>query len=361
MDNSYSDSILEVDVSRIVQNYKYLCSSTPNSRCAAVVKADAYGLGVKDIAPSLVSAGCDVFFVATLDEAISLRSYIGAGKDIYVFHGVKSGEEQAFIEYDIRPVINDFYQLEIWAKYSISKAVKLPAIIHIDTGMNRLGVSYDEVDQLHGNEYLDKIDVQYFMSHLSCITEEGHPLNAEQVERMRRIKNMFGKPCSLSNSRGVVADNKYHFDLVRPGSMLYGVRGNACHTEIKNVASLKAKIIQIRELKSDSFVGYGAMSAVKKGERIAVVPVGYADGYQRVLSNNSFGYFGQHKVPLVGRVSMDMVIFNISQIPRDEVNIGDYVEIFGDSQRVDEVADRAGTIGYEILTGLGKRCKRVYI
>ncbi len=360
MENKYSDSILEVDISKIIENYNYLKKSSNGAICSSVVKSDCYGLGAKNIAPKLKDAGCEVFFVATLDEAIDLRKNLGKEPKINVFHGVKFGEEDAFENYNITPVINDFYQLELWSKYSISQSKKLPSIIHVDTGMNRLGFTYKDTDKLLDSEDLQFLDIKYIMSHLSCITEEGHPLNSQQVERMAILKNKFKLPCSLSNSRAIFAGDQYHFDMVRPGSMLYGIKGNACHTKIKNVATLKAKIIQIRDVDEDSFVGYGAMAAVRKGEKIAVVPIGYADGYQRILSNNSHAHIDGVEVPLMGRVSMDMVIINITQFPEGQIKIGDFVEFFGQYQRVDELAERANTIGYEIMTSLGSRYKRIY-
>lgn len=361
MRTDHSDSILEVKLDRVASNFKHLCSSSGSAACSAVVKANAYGLGVGPIAEKLYETGCRNFFVATLDEAIELRYFLDKKAKIHVFHGVKSGEEGEFVKYDLIPVINDFYQLEIWSEHSKELGNKLPCIIHIDTGMNRLGISYERLDELEESGLMDKVDVRYMMSHLSCIIEEGHPLNRSQAEKMRIIKERFNIPCTLANSRGVIAGEEYHFDMVRPGSMLYGIKGNACHTKIQNVVTLKSKIIQLRKVESDSFVGYGAMAAVKKGERLAVVPVGYADGYQRILSNNSHGYIGKKKIPMVGRVSMDMVIFNISDIPENEVNIGDHIELLGESQRVDELAERANTIGYEIMTSLGDRYKRIYI
>ncbi len=357
----FSDSTLEIDLSAIKHNYKLSAEMANGSRCGAVVKANCYGLGVSEIVPVLVNAGCSDFFVATLDEALELSEIEEtASSDIYVFHGIKTTEVEEFNFRNITPVLNDISQVEIWSAYARKINKVLPAIINFDTGMNRLGINYNDAGKLARSEMLQSLDIKYLMSHLSSITSPEHPLNKLQLERVENIRKTFPKiPVTLANSRGVFEGRQYHYDLVRPGCYLYGIRGSS-GAEVKNVVTLRARIIQIREITEDGFVGYGADYEVKKGARIAVVPVGYADGYNRILTGNSYAYYNNIKIPLIGRVSMDMTIFDVSGIPKSQINIGDEVELIGDNIGVDEVACNAQTIGYEILTGLGSRLLRKY-
>jgi alanine racemase len=227
--------------------------------------------------------------------------------------------------------------------------------------MNRLGFNWQDASKVASIPDLKFLDIKYVMSHLACIVEDDHALNKDQLIRINDVrKNFPDAPVTLANSKGIVAGKCYHFDMVRPGSALYGIRGSSKTLALKNVVTAKAKILQIRDVLEDGFVGYGATQAVKKGTRLAVCPLGYADGYLRSLSHNTFAFYDGIKLPLVGRVSMDMTIFDISDVPADEIKVGDELELFGDNYKVDEVARHAGTIGYEILTNLGCRYKRVY-
>ena len=361
IENKYSDITLEVCTESIRHNYRYLCSKASNSVCAVVVKADCYGLGVNNIAPVFQDEGCRDFFVANFDEALNLRSILSDNSNIYVFHGVKEGEHEGFYQNNIIPVLNSFSQLEMWSDYSKQIGKKLPCIIHIDTGLNRLGINFEDLQKLYDFKPNEKLDVRYFMSHLSCILQPGHPLNHEQLEKTRVINSYFpDKPITLANSKGVIASEDYHFDMVRPGSALYGIKGKHYHGDIRHSVIVKGRIIQIREVQNDGFVGYGATKAIKKGSRLAVVPIGYADGYMRILSDNIHAYFGEFKIPAVGIISMDMTIFDISDIPESQINEGDEIELVSSRIPVDELAEKAGTIGYEIMTSFGSRYKRVY-
>lgn len=360
MNKSHSDITLEVDLGAIIYNYKILQNLASPAITASVVKANAYGLGVEKVAPALYSAGCRDFFVATLDEALQLTKILGPDANCAVFHGVKRGEETLFSENNIIPVINDIYQLELWHHRAKVEGLELPAILHFDTGMNRLGFNWQDAKQISESSLLKNLDIRFLMSHLSSAEDPANPLNNEQLKRINEVRKYFPKtPVSLSNSWGVLSDKCYHFDMTRPGCALYGVKGNS-KANIKHVITAKAKIIQLREMAEDGFVGYGASQNVKKGARLAVAPLGYADGYLRSLSNKSYAFFNGKKLPLVGRVSMDLSIFDISAVPANEIKPGDEIEMIGNHYTVDEVAANAGTIGYEILTSLGGRYKRVY-
>lgn len=360
MNNLISDSTLEVNLEAILHNYRLLASQAPNSACGAVVKANAYGLGVQKVAPSLFSAGCRDFFVATLAEGIELSGILSPDVNIYVFHGIKKGEESYFYDNGLTPVINDIYQLDAWIKCAQDVAHKLPAILHFDSGMNRLGINYELAEKIANYDNLKMLDVKYIMSHLVNAENPEDSINKVQLQRLWEVKKHFPHcKISLANSKGIEVGENFHFDLLRPGCGLYGVKGES-NIALKNVINLKTKILQIREVSEDGFVGYGATTKVNKGERLAVVPIGYADGYLRSLSNNSYAVFSGHKLPLLGRVSMDLTIFDISNIPAGQIKQGDYLEILGDNYTVDEAAKNSGTIGYEILTSLGNRYNRVY-
>jgi alanine racemase len=360
MNNIVSDSILEVNLDSILQNYSKLASFAPSSVCGAVVKANAYGLGVKKIAPSLYSVNCRDFFVATLQEGLELSNILSPDANIYIFHGVKNGEERYFYDNGLIPVINDIYQLDIWIKCALDVAHKLPAILHFDTGMNRLGFSYQLAEKISNYDNLKMLDIKYVMSHLVNAENQNDSINEKQLQRFWQVKKYFPRSkLSFSNSRAITSGEKFHFNLLRPGCGLYGVNGES-NAGLKNVFNLKSKVIQIREIEEDGFVGYGSTASVKKGSRIAVVPVGYADGYLRSLSNNSYAKFLEYKLPLLGRVSMDLTIFDISNIPAGQIKQGDYIELIGDDYNIDKIAKNAGTIGYEILTSLGSRYNVVY-
>lgn len=358
MQKTHSDITLEVDLGAIQHNYKLLRSLAGHALCSSVVKANAYGLGVAKVAPALYAAACRDFFVATADEALELVKILPPEAKIYVFHGVKKGEEDEFAENNIIPVINDFYQLEEWGHKAKVEGLKLPAILHFDTGMNRLGFNWTDAKKVSLKDALRFLDVKYVMSHLSSAENQEDEQNTLQLKRMNEVRKHFPKALvSLSNSWGTLGAKCYHFDMVRPGCALYGVRGNST-AGLKHVATAKAKILQIREVTEDGFVGYGATKEVKAGAKLAVVPLGYADGYLRSLSNKGYAFLREREFPLVGRVSMDLTIFDVTSATK--IKVGDELELIGNNYTVDDIAKNAGTIGYEVLTNLGSRYKRVY-
>lgn len=361
MQTRYSDSTLTVDLSAIADNYRLLKKQLKNAECACVVKSNAYGLGVEEVAKTLLRAGAGKFFVATIDEAVNLRQILQS-KDIYIFHGFLKGQESALIENRLVPVLNSIEQVINWADYSKKTNLKMPCIIHIDTGMNRLGLSNNELDEFIEKNLQDYLDIKYIMSHLACADVKDHPLNKKQLDEISRISKCFsGIPISFSNSFGVFLGKNYHFDLARPGMALYGLNPTPDRENpMKTTAFLSSKIIQIREIDTPSCVGYGATCELPAGARVATLPVGYADGYLRSLGNSAFCYFKKHKLPVVGRVSMDLIMVDISNVPNGQINVGDEIEIMGKNISADDLAKTAGTIGYEILTRLGARYKRFY-
>ncbi len=349
-------AILEVDLAALVANYEILKQRAAPAECAAVVKADAYGLGADRVAPVLAAAGCETFFVAHLMEGIALRRVLGGEASIYVLNGILPGTEGDFAAHDLRPVLNTLAQLDICPG---------AAALHLDTGMNRLGLSPDDAAALAAAPgRFENIDLRLIVSHLACADEAGHEMNEQQRQLFDRLRvKLPAKPASLANSSGIFLGPGYHHDLVRPGIALYG--GNptpGTANPMAQVVRLTGRIIQVREIDTPQSVGYGATHRATGPRRIATVPVGYADGYLRSLSGQGMGRLAGISVPIVGRVSMDLITLDVTEVPEEAAQAGALVDLIGGGgDTIDEVAARAGTIGYEILTSLGRRYHRRYV
>jgi alanine racemase len=349
---------LAVSLPALLSNYRLLRSRHAKNSIAAVVKANAYGLGVKEVSLALWEDGCRDFFVATLAEGIELRSVLPHA-NIGVFQGLFASEEKEFAHHRLAPVLNDISQVECFIKYE-SWNGNNNIILHIDTGMTRLGLS--ESDLKH--PILSKFQTPnptLIISHLACADSPAHPKNAEQLARFRAALAHFpGAKASLANSAGIFLPPEFHFDIARPGCALYGINPANGKNPMRHVATLSAPVLQIRELDRDEHIGYGATAAAKKGSRIAIIGIGYADGYFRSLSNRGAAYIEEHKAPLIGRISMDMVALDISAMPQAQITAGSRAEFINDKQTVNDIAAQCQTIGYEIFTRIGNRVKRVY-
>ncbi len=352
---------LHVDLEAIRRNWRKLAEEVHPAACAAVVKADAYGLGVAQVAPALFREGCQDFFVATTEEGVQLRNLLPKAR-VFVFHGPAAGEESHYLQHALIPVLNDPGQMERWRK--VSEGSRTIAALHVDTGMCRLGLSPAEATVvLLDQQGLRTARVALVMSHLACASTPEHPLNREQLATMQSYSAMLpmDMPISLANSAGIYLGRDYHYSLARPGCALYGISPNTdLPNPMEEVATLTAPILQIREIDRVQTVGYGATRSVGVGARVATLQLGYADGFMRVLSNNISGYIGPHEVPVLGRVSMDMVCVDVTKVPFRLLEERPRVELLGPHQGVDEVAKLAGTIGYEVFTRLGQRVRRVY-
>jgi alanine racemase len=357
-----SQSTLRVDLDAICANYDTLRAELNGAACASVVKADAYGLGATHVGPALAAAGCTDFFVAHLGEGRILQAVLPRGANIYVLSGLLAGEETEFAESGLIPVLNDPGQIERWATAARAAGRRLPACLHFDTGMSRLGLSASDATTLMADPLaLAGLDIQYVMSHLACSDEPLHPLNAQQLARFQNLRAGFpALRASLANSSGIFLGPAYHFDLVRPGAALYGINPLPGQpNRLRQVVRLEGKILQIHEVDPPASVGYGATHRVANRTRIATVAAGYADGWPRSLSNRGSAYIGDIRVPAIGRVSMDLITLDVTTAPG--ALAGDSVELLGAHLPVDDVAEVAGTIGYELLTRLGMRYHRVYI
>lgn len=357
-----SQSVLTVDLGAVAANYRLLRARLSGARCGAAVKADGYGLGAARIAGALARAGCEDFFVADLGEAIALRETLPPGARIYVLNGLLPGEAEEFCRHGIVPVLNDLGQIAAWAAAAHAAGRPLPAIVHFDTGMSRLGLPPAEAACLADDpSRLSGIDLHYVMSHLACADEPEHPLNRAQLAEFGALRQRFQNvAASLANSSGIFLGPDFHFDLARPGCALYGINPVPGHPNpMTPVARLEAKILQLREIDPSRTVGYGAAHRVTAKTRVATVAAGYADGWLRALSGRGGAYVGDIRVPFVGRVSMDLITLDVTAAPR--VRVGDSVELMGEHLPVDDIAATAGTIGYEVLTRLGSRFHRRYI
>ena len=356
---------LTVDLSAIVANWQLLRSNFTGQECAAVVKADAYGLGMVPVSTALSNAGCHTFFVATLEEAIALRAALPDVR-ILVFHGVQAGEEFAFAAHRLIPVLCSREQIARW-KPVAAEHVHAISALHIDTAMGRLGLQQEEFAALMREEpdMPERTRAGLLMSHLACASEPEHPLNAEQLALLTEAAALApGIPVSFCNSGGIFLGRENHFQLARPGCSLYGIAPHEpARNPMRQVATWEAPILMTRTITREQSVGYGATAVAKKGTRIATVASGYADGYLRHLSNKGVGYLGEHRVPLIGRVTMDMLCFDVTHAPEALVREGACITLLGDRDgiRVDDVAAAAGTIGYEVLTRIGPRVARNYI
>jgi alanine racemase len=353
-------ALLRIDLSAIVANWRDLRARHPGGEVAGVVKANAYGLGAAKVAPALAAAGCRTFFVAALSEGIALRAALGAGPAIAVLNGFPPGADS---DAALLPVLNDLGMVAAHAAAARARHARQPALLHLDTGMARLGLDAAEQDRLAGNRsLLDGIELRYVMTHLACADEPEHPLNEAQRQRFAAACERLapGVPRSFANSSGVFLGKGFASDLARPGCALYGINPVAgAKNPMRQVVTLDAPVLQVREIPAGVPVGYGASWTAPRPSRIATVGVGYADGYLRCLSGKSFGLLHGRLVPLVGRVSMDLTTFDVTDLP--QARAGDRIGLIGPGNTPDEVAARCGTIGYEILTALGARYAREYL
>lgn len=361
-------ALLTIDLRALRANYRYLQGRLGKAACGAAVKADAYGLGAIPVSKALVDEGCRHLFVAQLEEAISLRAHIPHDAAIYVMHGSPVGYEAEFIEYGCTPVLNSLDQIAAWRKLAQERQENLPAVIQIDTGMARMGLSQAElITWLNDFSITDGIDVRYAMSHLACAEDQLDPMNQMQLKGFQNLLAQLRQhnpdlKASFSNSSGIFLGTDFHFDLARPGAALYGVAPVAGQASpMHSVVQLQGRIIQTREIPMGASVGYSKTWRATQPSKIATVSVGYADGWLRSLSNCGVAHIAGVEVPMVGNVSMDTITLNVSHVDPQLLYPGALVDLICPNNTVDQVAKRAGTIGYEILTSLGPRYQRHYI
>lgn len=364
---STATGLLTIDLAAVRANWRTVCQQL-SRRPAAVIKADAYGLGAEPVGNSLYRAGCREFFFATLEEALAGRSYLPDDTHLYILGGARPGEEHECLNAGLIPVLYSLAAVDRWAKVCRQADTQAPSVIKIDTGMTRLGLSLHDWEQLRADpERLRASHPIVVMSHLACADEWDHPMNREQQQRFAKVAAQAqallpGVRGSLANSSGIFLGRDWHFDMARPGASLYGFDPHFGRApNMQPVVQLSLPVLQWRELQGDVTVGYGATAHLPTGRRLAVVAGGYADGLNRTIGREGGqGYLGAARVPVVGRISMDTTIFDVTDAEPVSPPESNWIRVLDDRLTVAEVSHRIGALGYEVLTSLAGRYRRVY-
>jgi alanine racemase len=365
-DPNEAGGILTVDLAAIAANWNALAGMTVPVECAAVVKGDGYGCGLEPVTRTLYRAGCRTFFVADIAEGRRVRA-VASDAAIYVLNGVMPGSAQAFAADYLRPVINSTTELAEWDAFVATRNWRGGGALHVDTGMNRLGITVDEAVAIAPRLQSENHGFTLLMSHLACAEIPGHPMNDRQIRLFREVRMLYrGVASSLANSSGIFLGGTAYCDLVRPGVALYGVNPTpAKKNPMRPVVELKARIIQVRTINRGDTVGYGATFTATRPSRIAIVAVGYADGFLRSAAAARGKPAAEvvvagKRCPVAGRVSMDVLAVDVTDLSDGAVRRGDFATLIGGRLSVDDLAAGMGTIGYEVLTHLGRRYHRVY-
>jgi alanine racemase len=360
---------LTVDFGALVRNWRKLAALAPSAETGAVVKADAYGLGVEPVAGALAKAGCKTFFGAYAHEGAAVRRAAPEAR-IFVLTGAEPHEYGACVKSALTPMLSSVEQVRLW----LAEGPNLPFGINVDTGMNRLGLHPGEAAIIGADSLvLQGAGLCHIMSHLACADDPTHPMNRRQLQVFQRLAEIHSDvESSLANSAGIFLGKDFHFDLTRPGIALYGGEAvNGAPNPMEPVARLETRVMQVRTAMAGETVSYGATVTLNRKTRIAVCGTGYADGFHRSSGAGvalrktgrpaGFGFIAGKKVPILGRVTMDLTMFDVTGLPDGAVKAGDFVELFGKNIAFDDAAGAAGTIGYEMLTSLGRRYHRQYL
>lgn len=340
---------LTIDLDAVADNWRALnAASDERVETGAVVKANGYGLDAARVARALVYAGAKKFFVAVAEEGAAVRRVVGPQPKIFVFGGHMAGDTDILRAHQLIPMLNSVEQLT----RHMETSGDLPFGLQLDTGMNRLGMEAGEWEAVR--PIVLPLNPVMVMSHLACADDPGHPMNIQQLAQFQAMTDGVGIPRSLSATGGIILGPEFHFDITRPGIGLYG---GEPFVEARPVIRLEIPVIQLRELDPGETVGYGNTWTAERPSRIATLAAGYADGLIRAMGNRARLYAGVQPCPLAGRVSMDLLTVDVT----DLAEVPDTLSILGNMQTVDQLADAAGTIGYEILTSLGARYKRRYL
>jgi len=358
--------ILTIDLAALVANWRELARRAAPAQCAAVVKADGYGCGLKPVTAALAEAGCETFFVAHLAEGRRARA-AAPRATIYVLNGLLPGTASAYAGCNLHPVIGSLAEFAEWRAFVATTAWHGGAALHVDTGMNRLGLSFDEAVWLTQQKQEERGELVLLMSHLACAEAPDHPLNAKQIAAFGELRAMYpGVPASLANSSGIFLGPDAHHDMVRPGVALYGANPTPLHINpMRPVVTLQAHVVQVRTVAAGETVGYTAAWTARRPTRIAIVSVGYGDGILRAASARddkpgAEAIVAGHPCPFAGLISMDLLALDVTDLPDDTPRRGDLVTLLGEDIGVDDLASHAGTIGYEVLTSLGRRYRRIF-
>jgi alanine racemase len=349
---------ITIDLAALAANYAQLRSRAAGAEVAAVVKANAYGLGVGPVADRLTQEGCHTFFVGTLTEGLELRQ-LQPGARVFVLNELPVGSASQYVGQQLLPVLNTMDEVRTWA----AQAAGAPAALQIDTGMTRAGLAAADVSALCADSNLcQSLNLVLLMSHLACADEPAHALNRQQLGRFAALRRHWpGVPWSIANSAGIFLAPTFHGDLVRPGIALYGGRpGASGDNPMQEVVRVESRVLQIRQLAHPTPIGYGATQTLAPPARVATVGVGYADGYPRSLGSRGSALWQGQRAPVAGRVSMDLLTLDVSAAGFADLVAGDWVTLIGKDLTLEDVAALAGTVNYEILTSLSRRADRIY-
>ncbi len=366
---SRAGAVLTIDLAALVQNWRTLKSALdPKCDAGAVIKANAYGLGLEQVAHALKGAGCKTFYSAHLEEGAAVRAALGPNVRVVVMHGPNPGTERDFAVNNLVPVLSSPGQIASWCNFAQANDVLMESIVQVDTGMKRLGLSEKEfAEHMDRADAFNGLNPLALMSHLACAETPDHPLNEKQralfASMLATFRGKFADAKgTLVNSSGIYLGNAFHHDFARPGVALYGVNPTPGQSNpMIPVVRLQAKILQVHRVDAAAPVGYGATFQTSDGAKLATVSAGYADGILRSLGNAGHAYLGEFRVPVAGRISMDLTTFDVSNVPDSVLDAASVLDLIGTQYTLDDVAKDAGTIGYEILTALGHRYHRRYL
>lgn len=350
--------LLEIDTQAILHNYKTLSSLLEGTTCASVLKADAYGFGLKTIAPLLAQHGCNSFFVAHLEEGLTLREIL-KDAEIYVLSGLLPETESLFVESKLVPVLNDFDMLKRWVKHAQFLGESLNCVLHFDTGMHRLGFDQKDTAKLFESwGLLESLKILFIMSHLASSHDSADPMNPKQMLRFNALRHHFPNcKASLADTGGIYLGLPYHYEIARPGKGLFGLFKAP---GLKPCLTLLGQVLQVQLAPQGETIGYGGTHTLTRESRLATIGIGFADGYDRRLSNNGYALIQGFKAPIIGRISMDYTVIDITDIPESLCYPGSWVELISKSLDLDTLAHSIGTISRELSTGFSSRLHRVY-
>lgn len=354
---------LEIDLKSIGHNYEVMKSLAPHAEVSAVLKADGYGFGATPVGKFLESQGCHTFFVAHLDEAIALRQALKSAQ-IYVLTGVLPGTEEALVHHNLTPVLNHKGMWALWDQYAQKCNTPLPCAVHVDTGMHRLGFEIPEILNLMNDpQAFQHLQLELVMSHLACSQIPDHEMNEMQLKAFQQILPYFPKAKkSLADAGGLFLGSNYHFDIIRPGLGFFGMHPRSLQgtNPFENVLTLWGKVIQVRHAPKGETVGYGASRTLDRPSRLATLGIGFADGLSRNLSNRGHVYVGPFQAPILGRISMDYTVVDVTDVPESLCYPGSWVQLVNERQTLDDLAHSINTISRELSIHLGARLWRVY-
>lgn len=358
---------IRIDLDALAGNWTALAGCVSPAECGAVVKADAYGLGLARVLPALTAVGCRTFFVATPTEAAEARA-LSANARIFVLDGLFPGSADALLAASAIPCLTSLAEVAEWSAHARRIGVRLASALHVDSGLNRLGMPTDDVKRLAAEpQILEPLDVVLIMSHLASADDPVDPANATQRVAFEQLRALLPKAqASLAASDGLMLGSTFHYDLVRPGYALYGGQAfRGARAPVQPVVSVHTRVLQVRDVASGAAVGYSGTWRATQPSRIAILAAGYADGFARTASSTNKSPGGSvvihgTRLPVVGRVSMDLITVDVTASPH-AVSRGDIAELLGPALTLEAAGAEAHTIGYEVLTRLGRRFERHYV